>query len=108
MHKVFHKGIVIAYKYLVFYKEPKMVNKKLIRELLNESACTHNTKKKASCDKPKPGATSGGCAFEGAQIALFPYADAVHLVHAPATCQGASWETRATPSSWEGENNTYL
>ncbi|MBN2781795.1 MAG: nitrogenase iron-molybdenum cofactor biosynthesis protein NifE [Campylobacterales bacterium] len=83
-----------------------MVNKKLIRELLNESACSHNDKKKASCDKPKPGATSGGCAFEGAQIALFPYADAVHLVHAPATCQGASWETRATPTSYEGDNNT--
>lgn len=83
-----------------------MVNRKLIRELLNESACTHNDKKKSSCDKPKPGATSGGCAFEGAQIALFPYADAVHLVHAPATCQGASWETRATPTSYEGENNT--
>jgi len=85
-----------------------MVNKKKIRELLNESACSHNTKKKSSCDKPKPGATSGGCAFEGAQIALFPYADAVHLVHAPATCQGASWETRATPTSYEGENNVPL
>jgi nitrogenase molybdenum-cofactor synthesis protein NifE len=85
-----------------------MVNKKLIRDLLNESACSHNDKKKASCDKPKPGATSGGCAFEGAQIALFPYADAVHLVHAPATCQGASWETRATPTSYKGENNTVL
>jgi nitrogenase molybdenum-cofactor synthesis protein NifE len=83
-----------------------MVNKKLIRELLNESACSHNDKKKSSCDKPKPGATSGGCAFEGAQIALFPYADAAHLVHAPATCQGASWETRATPTSYKGENNT--
>ncbi len=83
-----------------------MVNRKLIRELLNESACSHNDKKKSSCDKPKPGATSGGCAFEGAQIALFPYADAVHLVHAPATCQGASWETRATPTSYKGENNT--
>jgi len=85
-----------------------MVNKKQIRELLNESACSHNDKKKSSCDKPKPGATSGGCAFEGAQIALFPYADAAHLVHAPATCQGASWETRATPTSWEGENNVPL
>ncbi len=83
-----------------------MVNRKLIRELLNESACSHNDKKKASCDKPKPGATSGGCAFEGAQIALFPYADAAHLVHAPSTCQGASWETRATPTSYKGENNT--
>ncbi|MCV6607185.1 MAG: nitrogenase molybdenum-cofactor biosynthesis protein NifE [Campylobacterales bacterium] len=85
-----------------------MVNRKQIKELLNESACSHNDKKKSSCDKPKPGATTGGCAFEGAQIALFPYADVVHLVHAPATCQGASWETRATPTSWEGENNTLL
>jgi nitrogenase molybdenum-cofactor synthesis protein NifE len=85
-----------------------MVNKKQIKELLNESACSHNKTKKSSCDKPKPGATSGGCAFEGAQIALFPYADVVHLVHSPATCQGASWETRATPTTWKGENNTIL
>lgn len=87
-------------------RESVMVNRKLIRELLNESACSHNDKKKSSCDKPKPGATSGGCAFEGAQIALFPYADAAHLVHAPATCQGASWETRATLTSHTGTNNT--
>jgi nitrogenase molybdenum-cofactor synthesis protein NifE len=85
-----------------------MVNKKQIKELLNESACSHNKTKKSSCDKPKPGATSGGCAFEGAQIALFPYADVIHLVHSPATCQGASWETRATPTTWKGENNTVL
>ncbi len=49
-----------------------------------------------------------GCAFEGAQISLFPYADAVHLVHGPDTCLGASWETRATLTSYEGENNTPL
>ena len=85
-----------------------MVNKKQIKELLNESACSHNKDKKSGCDKPKPGATSGGCAFEGAQIALFPYADAVHLVHSPATCQGASWETRATGTTWDGDDNTQL
>ena len=83
-----------------------MVNKKLIRELLSESACSHNKTKKASCDKPKPGATSGGCAFEGAQIALFPFADVIHLVHSPATCIGASWETRQTLTSYNGQNNT--
>ncbi len=81
-----------------------MVNKKLINELLNESACASNKNKKTSCDKPKPGATSGGCAFEGAQIALFPFADVIHLVHGPATCLGASWETRATKSSWSDED----
>ncbi|WP_024953571.1 nitrogenase component 1 [Sulfurospirillum arcachonense] len=85
-----------------------MVNKKQIKELLNESACSHNSEKKSSCDKPKPGATSGGCAFEGAQISLFPYADVIHLVHAPATCQGASWETRATKTSFSGIDNTPL
>lgn len=87
-------------------KRNVMVNKKLIRDLLNESSCSHNKVKKSSCDKPKPGATSGGCAFEGSQIALFPYADAVHLVHAPATCIGASWETRATLTSHKGQDNT--
>ncbi len=85
-----------------------MVNKKLIRELLSETACSHNKSKKSSCDKPKPGATSGGCAFEGAQIALFPYADVVHLVHSPSTCIGASWETRQTLTSHKGENNTVM
>ncbi len=85
-----------------------MINKKLIKDLLNESACSHNKDKKSSCDKPKPGATSGGCAFEGAQISLFPYADAAHLVHGPDTCLGASWETRATLTSYEGVNNTPL
>ncbi len=83
-----------------------MVNKKLIKELLSESACSHNKTKKSSCDKPKPGATSGGCAFEGAQIALFPFADVVHLVHSPSTCIGASWETRQTLTSHKGQNNT--
>ena len=85
-----------------------MINRKLIRELLNESACTHNDKKKSSCDKPTPGATSGGCAFEGAQIALFPYADVIHLVHVPDPSPGASWEARATLTSYKGENNTPL
>jgi len=85
-----------------------MKNRKLVKELLDESACSHNKEKKSSCDKSKPGATSGGCAFEGAQIALFPFADVVHLVHAPATCQGASWETRAVLTSYEGENNIPL
>lgn len=85
-----------------------MVNKKLISELLNESSCSHNKTKKSSCDKPKPGATSGGCAFEGSQISLFPFADVVHLVHSPATCIGASWETRQTLTSYDKQNNTVL
>ena len=41
-----------------------------IAALLNEPACAHNNKEKSGCAKPKPGATAGGCSFDGAQIAL--------------------------------------
>jgi nitrogenase molybdenum-cofactor synthesis protein NifE len=79
-----------------------------IKELLVESACSHSQMKKPACNAPTPGATTGGCAFEGAQIALFPFADAAHLVHGPITCLGASWETRATPTSWPGVDLTQV
>jgi nitrogenase molybdenum-cofactor synthesis protein NifE len=79
-----------------------------IRELLDESACSHNQSRKSACNTPTPGATTGGCAFEGAQIALFPYADAAHLVHGPGTCLGASWETRLTRTTWPGRDLTQM
>jgi nitrogenase molybdenum-cofactor synthesis protein NifE len=79
-----------------------------IKDLLDESACEHNKIKKVACNAPTPGATTGGCAFEGAQIALFPYADAAHLVHGPMTCLGTSWETRATKTSWQGRDLTQV
>ncbi len=85
-----------------------MADKPKIRELLNESACEHSPTKKAACNAPTPGATTGGCAFEGAQISLFPYADAAHLVHGPITCLGASWETRATQTRWAGRDLTQM
>ncbi|UFS61535.1 nitrogenase iron-molybdenum cofactor biosynthesis protein NifE [Sulfurimonas sp. HSL-3221] len=87
-----------------------MVNRAKIKELLNESACSHSKDKKPGegCDKPKPGLAAGGCAFDGAQISLFPYADAVHLVHGPQTCLGASWETRESLSSYNGRNHTFM
>lgn len=85
-----------------------MVSQALIKELTNETACSHSKTKSSSCSKPKPGATTGGCAFEGAQIALFPFADVAHLVHAPATCLGASWETRQTKTSWIGRDFTQM
>jgi len=83
-----------------------MATKPKIKQLLDESACSHNKTKKVACNAPKPGATTGGCAFEGAQIALFPYADAAHLVHGPMTCLGTSWETRTTGTSWQGRDLT--
>jgi nitrogenase molybdenum-cofactor synthesis protein NifE len=74
-----------------------------------DSTCTHAPKaKKPACSRPTPGATSGGCAFEGAQIALFPYADAAHIVHGPMTCLGASWETRETYTSYHGHDFTQM
>ncbi len=87
-----------------------MVNRAKIKELMNESACSHSKDKKKGegCDMPKPGMAAGGCAFDGAQISLFPYADAVHLVHGPQTCLGASWETRETLSSYKGRDHTSM
>lgn len=85
-----------------------MSTKLNVKDFRDEPACAHNTQKASPCSAPKPGATSGGCAFEGAQISLFPYADAAHLVHGPITCLGASWETRATRTSWSGEDFTQM
>lgn len=67
-----------------------------IAELLNEPACAHNTKEKSGCARPKPGATAGGCSFDGAQIALLPIADVAHIVHGPIACAGSSWDNRGT------------
>ena len=67
-----------------------------IAVLLNEPACAHNAKEKSGCARPKPGATAGGCAFDGAQIALLPIADVAHIVHGPIACAGSSWGTRGT------------
>jgi len=75
-----------------------------INELLSESACEHNHKKDAKKNKSctqqaQPGAAQGGCAFDGASIALVPITDVAHLVHAPITCAGSSWGTRGSLSS---------
>ena len=70
-----------------------------IAELLDEPACEHNTKSKSGCAKPKPGSAAGGCAFDGAQIALLPIADVAHIVHGPIACAGSSWDNRGTRSS---------
>jgi len=70
-----------------------------IAALLDEPACSHNKKEKSGCSKPKPGAAAGGCAFDGAQIALLPIADVAHIVHGPIACAGSSWDNRGTRSS---------
>ncbi|MBF0249396.1 MAG: nitrogenase iron-molybdenum cofactor biosynthesis protein NifE [Alphaproteobacteria bacterium] len=70
-----------------------------IAQLLDEPACGHNQKSKSGCARPKPGATAGGCSFDGAQIALLPIADVAHIVHGPIACAGSSWDNRGTRSS---------
>jgi nitrogenase molybdenum-cofactor synthesis protein NifE len=70
-----------------------------IQLLLDEPACSHNKKEKSGCARPKPGATAGGCSFDGAQIALLPIADVAHIVHGPIACAGSSWDNRGTRSS---------
>lgn len=68
--------------------------------LINEPACANNTSKaKGGCTRPKPGATAGGCSFDGAQITLFPIADVAHIVHGPIACAGDSWDNRGALSS---------
>ncbi|MEM9643969.1 MAG: nitrogenase iron-molybdenum cofactor biosynthesis protein NifE [Planctomycetota bacterium] len=75
------------------------MRKSEINELLDEKACEHNHKSKSGCAKTKPGETAGGCAFDGAQIALLPIADVAHIVHGPIACAGSSWDNRGTRSS---------
>ena len=70
------------------------------KELINEPSCGHKQKDKAACRKaPEPGSSSGGCAFDGATIALVPIADAAHLVHGPIACWGNAWGSRNSLSS---------
>ncbi|OBS10591.1 nitrogenase iron-molybdenum cofactor biosynthesis protein NifE [Acidihalobacter prosperus] len=76
-----------------------MMKPEELKAMLDEPACSHNKKSKSGCSKPKPGATAGGCAFDGAQIALLPIADVAHIVHGPIACAGNSWDNRGTRSS---------
>ncbi|MBD2459890.1 nitrogenase iron-molybdenum cofactor biosynthesis protein NifE [Oscillatoria sp. FACHB-1407] len=76
-----------------------------INELLSESACEHNHKKdskgknKSCTQQAQPGAAQGGCAFDGAMIAMVPITDVAHLVHGPIACAGNSWGSRGSQSS---------
>lgn len=76
-----------------------------IQEVFEEPACEKNQAKtekqrKAGCSKQlAPGAAAGGCAFDGAKIALQPIVDVAHLVHGPIACEGNSWDNRHAASS---------
>lgn len=75
-----------------------------IQAVFEEPACAVNQSKDAKARKKgcggqlKPGAAAGGCAFDGAKIALQPFVDVAHLVHGPIACEGNSWDSRHTAS----------
>jgi nitrogenase molybdenum-cofactor synthesis protein NifE len=76
-----------------------------IQDVFNEPGCGKNQKKsekerKKGCTKQlAPGAAAGGCAFDGAKIALQPITDVAHLVHGPIACEGNSWDNRGSKTS---------
>ncbi len=76
-----------------------------IQEIFNEPGCAKNASKsvaerKKGCTKQlQPGGAAGGCAFDGAKIALQPFTDVAHLVHGPIACEGNSWDNRGAASS---------
>ena len=76
-----------------------------IAEVFDEPGCDKNQGKsekerKKGCTKQlTPGAAAGGCAFDGAKIALQPIVDVAHLVHGPIACEGNSWDNRHSASS---------
>ena len=80
--------------------------KQRIAEAFDEPGCATNRAKSAEDRKRgcssgalTPGAAAGGCAFDGAKIALQPITDAAHLVHGPIACEGNSWDSRHAASS---------
>src|SRR5512134_2391936 len=76
-----------------------------IAQVFDEPGCDINQGKSAKerkkgCTKQlNPGAAAGGCAFDGAKIALQPIVDVAHLVHGPIACEGNSWDNRHVYSS---------
>jgi nitrogenase molybdenum-cofactor synthesis protein NifE len=76
-----------------------------VEDVFNEPGCPTNRGKtekqrKAGCSKPlTPGAAAGGCAFDGAKIALQPITDCIHIVHGPIGCEGNGWDSRHAKSS---------
>lgn len=66
---------------------------------VNRDKSDRDRKRGCSAVTLQPGAAAGGCAFDGAKIALQPITDAAHLVHGPIACEGNSWDSRHALSS---------
>ncbi|SPS02108.1 nifE oxidoreductase, Nitrogenase iron-molybdenum cofactor biosynthesis protein [Cupriavidus taiwanensis] len=82
-----------------------MSRKARAADLFDQPNCAKNRAKseegrKLGCSRQlSPGAAAGGCAFDGAKIALQPVVDVAHLVHGPIACEGNSWDNRQAASS---------
>lgn len=76
-----------------------------IQDVFDQANCVKNVNKseaarKNGCTRQlQPGGAAGGCAFDGAKIALQPFTDVAHLVHGPIACEGNSWDNRGSASS---------
>ncbi|WP_407190000.1 nitrogenase iron-molybdenum cofactor biosynthesis protein NifE [Bradyrhizobium centrosematis] len=76
-----------------------------IQNIFDEPGCAKNGSKSQAerrngCTRQlQPGSAAGGCAFDGAKIALQPFTDVAHLVHGPIACEGNSWDNRGAASS---------
>lgn len=76
-----------------------------LQQVFDEPGCETNQSKpprerKKGCNRLlAPGAAAGGCAFDGAKIALQPITDVAHIIHGPIGCEGHSWDNRGSQSS---------
>jgi len=76
-----------------------------VQQVFDEPGCATNQAKpnverKKGCNKQlAPGDAAGGCAFDGAKIALQPITDVAHIIHGPIGCEGHSWDGRGSKSS---------
>ncbi|SFJ62218.1 nitrogenase iron-molybdenum cofactor biosynthesis protein NifE [Bradyrhizobium sp. Gha] len=76
-----------------------------VQKVFDEPGCAKNGSKSEAdrrngCTKQlQPGSAAGGCAFDGAKVALQPFTDVAHLVHGPIACEGNSWDNRGAASS---------
>ena len=76
-----------------------------VQDVFNEPGCgksqgkSDKERKKGCTMQLQPGGAAGGCAFDGAKIALQPITDVAHLVHGPIACEGSSWDNRGAKSS---------
>ncbi len=82
-----------------------MLDVATIHDLYAEPACAKSTsEKRTACEKPEPGSTATGCAFQGARFSLLPFEDCVHIIHAPSTCASAALPLRTynmqNPYKW--------